>query len=129
MASGPIKEIQRGVTLGSRPCVACGKPVAVKVNSGAHAYAYCNATAGGCGCSIQNRGDAGTVWLVGSITEWKAGRKAEVAHLLTDPPPRDPAPEPQPEPEPEPHDEPEPDLRDLPDNDPDDDEPENWWER
>ena len=130
MPNGPIKEIQKGVILGTTPCPGCRKPVQVKVNSGAHAYAYCNATSGGCGHSIQCRGDEATIALVSSITAWKPGRQAELAHLVDDgpaDPPADPAPAPAPEPEPDPAPPHEPPQD--PDGDPENAVPESWYER
>ncbi|MBL4766477.1 MAG: hypothetical protein JKY94_01975 [Rhodobacteraceae bacterium] len=138
MAKGPLTHIQAKSALGEARCGGCERDVTVRANSGGHAYAYCNATDGGCGHSPQCRADASTVKMVRTIHTWRDGKRDMCKEIVDGAPKPEPTPAPKPapvakaspkkapptpdiDPNPEPVDEPEPEAADEP-------EEKMWWD-
>jgi hypothetical protein len=130
----PLDGIPKGTVLGTAPCDNCGFETLVKVDSAAHAYAYCIAPDGGCGNARQSKARGATMGNLRRITSWKDGNKAKVEAVLGEPikgadpkPAADPAPAVDPAPAPAPK----PAVQKTPAADPapaaaaDDD---DWWD-
>lgn len=97
----PLEGIPKGTVLGTAPCPNCGFPTLVKVDSAAHAYAYCIQPDGGCGHACQSKGRGATIGNLRRIETWKDGGKGKAEAALGESiQPGKPAPTPKPKPAP-----------------------------